>query len=194
VCAVVQRIAAIGHVRVLRVHTRVPVAAPERITQPLVAAIKSARLATYVVLHANHADELTAPVREAIARFVDAGVPVLSQSVLLRGVNDDVDALSALMRGLVEARVKPYYLHHADLASGTGHFRTLIAEGQTLMRALRGRLSGLCQPSYVLDIPGGYGKTPIGPCYLQTDRGGTYRIEDFNGCMHVYPPASSTAD
>jgi lysine 2,3-aminomutase len=185
--SVVRRLAAIGHVKVLRVHTRVPVAAPERIDETLVAAIKSPRLATYLVIHANHPRELTSAVCAAIARFVDAGIPVLSQSVLLRGVNDDAETLAALLRGLVEARVKPYYVHHADLAPGTAHLRTTIAEGQALMRSLRGRLSGLCQPSYVLDIPGGFGKSPIGPCYLHGE-GGSYRIEDFTGCTHSYPP------
>ena len=183
----VRRIAGIGHVKVLRVHTRVPVAAPERITAALVAALRSPRLATYVVVHANHPRELTAAVRAACARFVDAGIPVLSQSVLLRGVNDDAETLGALMRAFVEARIKPYYLHHADLAPGTAHLRTTLAEGQALMRALHGRLSGLCQPAYVLDIPGGFGKSPVGPCYLHA-HGDRYRVEDFNGNAHVYPP------
>lgn len=184
---VVRRLAAIGHVKILRLHTRVPVAAPERITKAVVAAVKASELATYVVVHANHPRELTAEVRGAIACFVDAGIPVLSQSVLLAGVNDDAETLAALMRALVEARVKPYYLHHADLAPGTAQFRTSIAVGQALMRRLRGRLSGLCQPSYVLDIPGGHGKSPIGPCYLQAD-GEAHSIEDFNGHSHRYPP------
>jgi lysine 2,3-aminomutase len=139
-------------------------------------------------VHANHPRELTAAARAACARFVDAGIPLLSQSVLLRGVNDDAETLGALMRGFVEARIKPYYLHHADLAPGTAHLRTDIAEGQALMRALHGRLSGLCQPAYVLDIPGGFGKSPVGPCYLQEDDAGAYRVEDFNGRTHGYPP------
>jgi lysine 2,3-aminomutase len=119
--------------------------------------------------------------------LIDAGIPMLSQTVLLRGVNDNVDTLSALTRALVECRIKPYYLHHADLAPGTAHFRTTIADGQALMRAMHGRLSGLCQPSYVLDIPGGFGKSPIGPNYLAADGS---MVEDFNGRMHVYPPPS----
>ena len=184
---VVRRIAAIGHVKVLRVHTRVPIAAPEGITATMVGALRAPGLATYVVVHANHPRELTAAARTACARFIDAGIPVLSQSVLLRGVNDDAETLAALMRAFVEARVKPYYLHHADLAPGTAHLRTTLAEGQALMRALHGRLSGLCQPAYVLDIPGGFGKSPVGPCYLRADGDG-YRIEDFNGCEHTYPP------
>jgi lysine 2,3-aminomutase len=144
-----------------------------------------------VVLHANHARELTAAARAACARLVDAGIPMLSQSVLLRGVNDDAATLEALLRLLVECRIKPYYLHHADLAPGTAHWRTSIAQGQELLRALHGRLSGLCQPSYVLDIPGGHGKAPIGPSYLSRvgDNGtACYEVEDFNGRRHAYPP------
>jgi lysine 2,3-aminomutase len=188
--AVVRRLAAIEHVKILRIHTRLPVAAPERITPALVAAIQAPELTTYVVVHANHPRELTAEVRAACARFVDAGIPMLSQSVLLAGVNDDAETLAALLRGLVEARVKPYYLHHADLAPGTAHLRTTIGQGQALMRALRGRLSGICQPDYVLDIPGGHGKSPIGPCYLQVDGSAGHRVEDFNGRTHAYPPAA----
>jgi lysine 2,3-aminomutase len=180
------RLAAIDHVKVVRVHTRIPVAEPSRITPELVATLKSAGKAVYVVLHANHPRELTPQAREACAMLVDAGIPMLSQSVLLKGVNDDAATLGALMRALVECRIKPYYLHHADLAPGTSHFRTTIDEGQSLMRALRGRFSGLCQPEYVLDIPGGHGKSPIGPGYLSQDNGHT-RIEDFNGRRHDYP-------
>lgn len=161
---------AIGHVKIVRWHTRVPVVAPERITADFVDALKASQKTVYVALHANHAREITAAARAAIARLVDAGVPVVSQTVLLRGVNDDVETMAALMRAFVEARVTPYYLHHGDLAPGTSHFRTTIAEGQALMRALRGRLSGLAMPTYVLDIPGGYGKVPIGPDYLGDDR------------------------
>ncbi len=162
----------IAHVKVIRVHTRVPIADPARITPELVRALKAPGKATYVVLHANHARELTDAAREACARLVDAGIPMLSQSVLLTGVNDDPQALGALMRALVECRIKPYYLHHGDLASGTSHLRTSIERGQDLMRALRGRVSGLCQPTYVLDIPGGHGKSPIGPNYLVARRRG----------------------
>jgi lysine 2,3-aminomutase len=140
------RLAAIPHVKVLRVHTRVPVVAPERIDAALIRALRTGK-ATFVVLHVNHPRELTKDARVACARFVDAGIPMLSQSVLLRGVNDDADTLGALMRTLVECRIKPYYLHQADLAPGTAHLRTTIAEGQALMRGLRGRYSGLCQPA-----------------------------------------------
>ncbi len=185
---VMTRLAAIDHVKVVRVHTRVPVAEPSRITPALVKALKIKGKATYVVLHANHARELTDAAREACDRFIDAGIPMLSQSVLLKGVNDDPQTLGALLRTLVECRIKPYYLHHGDLAPGTSHLRTSIAQGQTLMRELRGRYSGLCQPEYVLDIPGGHGKSPIGPNYLARDAAGGWHVEDFNGASHCYPP------
>jgi lysine 2,3-aminomutase len=113
----------------------------------------------------------------------------LSQTVLLKGVNDDPVTMAQLLRTLVRARVKPYYLHHGDLAKGTAHFRTTIDDGQRLMRALRGHVSGVCQPTYVLDIPGGYGKVPIGPTYLSpaVDRPGLV-VEDFRGGRHLHPP------
>jgi lysine 2,3-aminomutase len=182
------RLTAIDHVKVVRLHTRIPVVAPEHVTPGLLRALRTGK-ATYMVLHANHPRELTEEARAACARVVDAGIPMLSQSVLLRGVNDDVETLGALMRALVECRIKPYYLHHADLAPGTAHLRTSIVEGQVLMRALRGRYSGLCQPQYVLDIPGGHGKSPIGPTYLSADGS---QLTDFKGARHVYPPRNSS--
>jgi lysine 2,3-aminomutase len=184
---VTARLAAIDHVKVIRLHTRMPVAAPDRITPALVRAVRTDK-ATFMVLHANHPRELSVTARAACARVIDGGIPMLSQSVLLRGINDDVATLGALMRALVECRIKPYYLHHADLAPGTGHFRTSIAEGQSVMRALHGRYSGLCQPQYVLDIPGGHGKSPIGPVYLSPD---ATEITDFKGARHVYCPSRS---
>jgi lysine 2,3-aminomutase len=182
---IVARLAAIDHVKIIRVHTRVPIVAPERSSPALVRALRAPNKATFVVVHVNHPRELTAKARAACAALIDAGIPMLSQSVLLRGVNDNVQTLGALMRALVECRIKPYYLHHADLAPGTAHLRTSIAEGQALMRAMRGRYSGLCQPAYVLDIPGGHGKSPIGPGYLHDDGG---VVEDFSGRRHCYPP------
>jgi lysine 2,3-aminomutase len=191
--AVMRALGKMEHIKIVRIHTRVPVADPARVTAELVRAMKVKGKAVYVVIHANHARELTKNVRAACARIVDAGIPMLSQSVLLRGVNDEAKALGDLMRALVECRIKPYYLHHGDLAPGTAHLRTGIAEGQTLMRGLRGRMSGLCQPSYVLDIPGGHGKSPAGPNYLEeagegVDGASRYQVEDFNGGRHIYPP------
>ncbi|MFL5173348.1 MAG: lysine-2,3-aminomutase-like protein [Microvirga sp.] len=185
--ALVRRLGAIAHVKVIRFHTRVPLVDPARITPALVRALKAKGKATYVALHANHAREFTPAARTAIARLADCGLPLLGQTVLLRGVNDDAEALAALMRSFVENRVKPYYLHHGDLAPGTAHLRTTIAAGQALMRGLRGRLSGLCQPEYVLDVPGGHGKAPIGPGYVRQAASGC-EIEDYRGGRHIYPP------
>ena len=183
-------LAAIEHVKVLRVHTRLPVAAPARVDAALIAALQRSAKTVYIAVHANHPRELTAAARAACARLADAGCVLVSQSVLLRGVNDDPETLTALMRGFVEARIKPYYLHHPDLAPGTSHFRLSIAEGQALVAALRGRVSGLCQPHYVLDIPGGHGKSPIGPSYLARD---LTRVRDYTGVDHDYPPLPTVA-
>ncbi|HRK24568.1 MAG TPA: lysine-2,3-aminomutase-like protein [Beijerinckiaceae bacterium] len=161
IAEITKRIAAISHVRVLRWHSRVPVVRPGAITQALVRALRHTRLAVYVAVHANHAREFTPAAEAALARLADGGVALLSQSVLLRGVNDNVAALSALMRAFVRNRVRPYYLHHGDLAPGTAHFRVPLDEGLALVAALRGELSGLCQPSYVIDLPGGFGKVPV---------------------------------
>ncbi len=186
VAEVTAALGAIPHVKVLRWHTRVPAVAPERVTAELAASLRSQKQAVFVALHANHPREMTAAARTACARLVDSGIAMVSQTVLLHGINDDADTLEALMRAFVEARVKPYYLHHGDLAPGTAHLRTTIAEGQALMRALRERLSGLALPLYVLDIPGAHGKVPIGPSYLSKDPNAGYLVKDAHGAPHAY--------
>ena len=182
----------IPHVAVVRVHSRVPIVDAGRVTDELVQALKPGRVGVWMGVHCNHARELTRASRTALKRLADAGLPLMSQTVLLKGVNDDVETLEQLMRALVTARVKPYYLHHPDLVRGTGHFRVSIEEGQALMKALRGRLSGLAQPTYVLDVPGGHGKVPVGPAYLGDDPDAlgpdALRIEDAFGGQHRYPP------
>jgi lysine 2,3-aminomutase len=172
----------IPHVRVMRWHTRVPLVDPTRVVGALIEAIKSFGGAVYVAVHANHPREFTPAGRSALARLADAGIVLLSQTVLLKGVNDDPRVLEELMRSFVANRVTPYYLHHADLAPGTAHFRTSIAEGQAIVRALRGRLSGIAQPTYVIDLPGGHGKVPVGPSYMSDDG-----IADPAGVFHSYP-------
>jgi len=185
---IVRALDAIPHLGVIRFHSRVPIVDPGRITRGLVAAL-AAEKAVYVAIHANHPRELTAAARAACLRLARAGLPLLGQSVLLRGVNDDAATLTALFRGLVAMRVKPYYLHHPDLARGTARFRLDLAQGQALMRALRGRVSGLCQPTYVLDLPVGGGKVPVGPCYaVPGGAGDRWLIEDPAGRNHPYPP------
>jgi len=189
---IVRALDEIEHVQVIRFHTRVPVVDPARVDARLVAALGSEK-ALYVAIHANHPRELTPEFRAACRRLAKAGIPLLAQSVLLKGVNDDAAVLETLFRGLVAARVKPYYLHHPDLARGTGHFRVTLREGQALMRRLRGRVSGLCQPSYVLDLPGGFGKVPVGPCYAEPRaRSRGWIVEDFWGGWHRYPPVSGS--
>jgi lysine 2,3-aminomutase len=179
------RLNAIEHVKIVRFHTRVPAVDPEAVTDALVAALKRSTKTVYVALHANHVRELTPAARAACARIIEAGIPMLSQTVLLRGVNDDPAVLADLMRALVETRIRPYYLHHGDHAPGTAHLRTTLAEGQQIMKALRGTVSGLAQPTYVLDIPGGHGKVPVGPNYVAEGA-----VEDPNGAVRPYPPTA----
>lgn len=186
IAALMARLEAIPHLDLVRFHTRVPVVAPERIDAPMLSALRPERLAVWVVIHTNHASELTEAARAALARLADAGVPLLSQTVLLRGVNADPQVLEDLFRALIRNRVKPYYLHHCDMARGAGHFRTSIAEGLAIMAALRGRLSGTCLPSYVLDLPGGHGKVPLGPDYLTGAGPGRWQIRDWRGQLHEY--------
>jgi lysine 2,3-aminomutase len=184
--AIVEALGGIAHVETIRVHSRVPVADPDRVTPELIAALKS-ETPVWVVVHCNHPRELSNQARAAVRRLVDNGIPMLAQTVLLKGVNDDPATLEALMRALIRNRIKPYYLHHGDLARGTGHFRTSLAAGQALMRALRGRLSGIAQPTYVLDIPGGHGKVPVGVAYLAAGASrGTWTVEDWQGRHHIY--------
>ena len=185
---IVRALDAMPHLGVIRFHTRVPIVAPARVGPALVKAL-AAEKAVYVAIHANHPRELTPKARAACLRLARAGIPLLGQSVLLKGVNDDARVLEALFRGLVAMRVKPYYLHHPDLARGTARFRPTLAEGQALMRGLRGRVSGLCQPTYVLDLPGGHGKVPVGPCYATPqNQGGAWSIDDPGGVAHRYTP------
>jgi lysine 2,3-aminomutase len=182
---IMEALGRIDHVKVVRLHSRVPVVEPERVDEAMVSALWAAGKTVYLALHANHPRELSGAARAACARLVDAGIAMVSQTVLLKGVNADPETHAALMRAFVEARIKPYYLHHPDLAPGTSHFRLSIAEGQALVAALRGRISGLCQPTYVLDIPGGYGKAPIAAAAIETAEDG-HVVTDFRGDRHDY--------
>ena len=181
-----ERLGAVPHVKVVRFHSRVPVVDPARIDADLVEALLSSGKACYVAVHANHPREFTGTAKAAIGRLAEKGIVLLSQSVLLKGINDDVDVLASLMRCFVENRVRPYYLHHPDLAPGTAHFRLSIAEGRRLTEALKGRLSGLCQPTYVLDIPGGFGKIDLAGSSADQQADGSWRVRDFNGGVHRY--------
>lgn len=185
--AIIDNLCAIPHVQVVRIHTRVPVADPQRMTDELCAALNRDK-AVYVAIHINHAQEITDDVRRALKSLHAAGCVLLSQSVLLKGVNDNAAALENLFRQLTALRVKPYYLHHPDLAPGTSHFRGSIKRGQQIMKELLGRLSGIAQPTYMLDIPGGFGKVPLTPQYLNEIDDSLYTAEDYQSCTHHYPP------
>lgn len=183
-----QALDTIPHVKIVRWHTRVPVVAPHRVTDPFVQALSETSKTVIVGLHANHPRELTPQARAAIARLADAGIPLLSQTVLLRSVNDDPATLEALMRSFVEARVMPYYLHHGDLAPGTGHFRLPVARGIALVRDLHRRLSGIARPDYVLDLPGAFGKVSLLSADVRLTADGC-EIRDANGGLHIYRDA-----
>jgi lysine 2,3-aminomutase len=173
---------AIPHVATLRIHTRVPIADPDRISDSLLA-VMVRRTPLWIAIHANHPRELTDAARAACLALTRTGAILLGQTVLLRGVNADATILEALFRAMVAARIKPYYLHHPDLAPGTARFRLSIAEGQSIVRTLRGRLSGVAHPTYVLDIPGGAGKAPVDPTWLEKNG-----VRDPAGRFHAYPP------
>ena len=176
----------IEHVKIIRFHSRVPVTDPDRIDDALLDAVKTSGKTVYVALHANHPRELTEEAKGAIDRLIASGVVMVSQSVMLKGVNDDADVLAQLMRRFVEFRVKPYYLHHPDLAPGTSHFRLSIAEGRRIVSELRSKVSGLCMPHYILDIPGGHGKVSLAESPVSDLGEGCYSIEDRLGRLHNY--------
>ncbi len=173
--AIIAALSSIPHIQTLRIHSRVPVAEPGRLSEALADALDT-DTPLWLVVHANHALEFSADAHAALTRIRRRGIPLLGQSVLLRGVNDSAEALEALFRAMLAARVKPYYLHQLDAAPGTARFHVPIAEGRRLLASLRGRVTGLAWPTYVLDIPGGHGKVPIGPDYLEAD--GTVRGPD----------------
>lgn len=181
-----ERLQRIPHVKLVRWHTRVPVVAPERVTPEMVRALKIPGKAVSIAIHANHASEFTPAAETAIARLADAGLVLLGQTVLLKGVNAETETLAALFRTMAANRIRPLYLHHPDLAPGTSHFRLGITEGQTIYGALRGQLSGPAIPAYVLDLPGGHGKVTIGPDHLRQGPNGL-EIRDSAGTWRPYP-------
>jgi lysine 2,3-aminomutase len=185
---VMEHLNAIPHLDIIRWHTRVPVVAPERLTEDFIAAVSQSDKTVVVAIHCNHADELSAAAEPRLKALRRAGVVLLSQTVLLKGINDNLRALEALMRAFLKLGILPYYLHHGDLAKGTSHFRTTLLEGLELVEALRGRLSGLAQPTYVLDLPGGAGKVPVTRELIA--EGGT---RNWLGEWNAYPPEGDSA-
>ncbi len=176
---IVSTLAAMPHIQTIRIHSRVPVADPDRLTDALASAM-DAEPSVWLAVHANHAREFTPAAGAALRRVQKLGIPVLGQSVLLRGVNDTLAALEALFRAMIAHRVKPYYLHQLDSAPGTARFYVPVEEGRMLLEQLRGRVTGLAWPTYVLDIPGGYGKVPVGPDYYRADGA----VRDIGGRVH----------
>lgn len=177
---IITALSAMPHVTTIRLHTRVPVAAPERVTDALLDVLETDK-ALWMAVHINHAREMSEAARACLKRLVRRGVPLLGQSVLLRGVNDSEQALEDLFRSMVEVRMRSYYLHQLDPAPGTARFHVPVAEGQRLLAGLRGRVTGLAWPTYVLDIPGGYGKVPLGPEYVD----GALQVRDPEGRPHT---------
>ncbi len=192
IARLLRRIRDIEHVDYVRLATRAPVTLPQRITDELCGAIRESHERTWVMTHFNHPRELTEDARVACARLADAGLPVMNQTVLLRGVNDETDTLEALFRRLVRSRVRPYYLLQMDPVGGTGHLRTPLHRGVELMAALQGRLSGIALPKLIVDTPGGLGKVPIGPNYIVSAKDGVTVLKTFRGeFVEYYDPTEN---
>lgn len=188
--AIFERLAQIPHIGNVRLATRAPVTIPQRVTDELCEALERAHPSIWVMTHFNHPKEITEASREACARLVDHGFPVMNQTVLLRGVNDDPAVLEQLFRGLVRMRVRPYYLLQADPVRGTGHLRTPLQRGMEILARLQGRLSGIALPKLVVDTPGGRGKVVVGPDVIVDKSGGRTTLRTFRGELVDYldPP------
>jgi lysine 2,3-aminomutase len=184
------RLREFAHVDYVRLATRAPVTLPQRITEELCRALRRGHDCIWVMTHFNHPKELTTEAQQACARLADAGLPVMNQSVLLRGINDDAETLERLFRGLVRARVRPYYLLQMDPVRGTAHLRTPLRRGVELMKALQGRVSGIALPRLIVDTPGGLGKVPVGPNYIVSQGEGVTVLQTFRGHLVEYhdPP------
>lgn len=180
----------IEHIKIVRIHSRAVMVNPAMFDDDLIDILRICK-PLYLVIHCNHPDEIDELVASKLSLLSDNGIVLLDQTALLKGINDSSEVLEQLFRRLAENRVKPYYLHHCDLVPGTSHFRTSIKEGQELLKGIRGRVSGICWPTYVLDIPKGFGKVPLGPIYYYKDECGNTIIEDYKGNMHSYPDSDN---
>lgn len=183
---VLELVKSVPHIDLLRVGTRAPVVLPSRITPSLCRTLREFA-PLWVMTHFNHPRELTPQAKAACERLVDHGIPVMNQTVLLRGVNDSVATLDALFRGLVRVRVRPYYLLQSDVMRGTGHLRTPLQVGIDLMAQLQGRLSGIALPKFIVDTPGGLGKVPISPDVIVRKEQGKTWLRTFRGELVAYP-------
>lgn len=176
----------IPHVEILRIGTKVPAVLPFRITHELARMLKAFH-PLYMNIHFTHPDELTPETKEACRRLADAGIPLGSQTVLLKGINDSVEVMAGLFKGLLQIRVKPYYLFQCDLAPGTSHLRTPVDKGLEIIKGLRGFTSGLAIPHYVIDAPNGGGKIPLLPEYLVAKNSDNYVLKNFQDKIYIYP-------
>ncbi len=183
---ILRQIKEIPTIDLTRVHTRMLSFAPQRITDNLVAVFKKFQ-PTYLVTHFNHPNELSLETEQAITLLVDSGIPVLNQTVLLKGINDQAEILAKLFRRLVLMRARPYYLHQCDIAPGTTQFRVPLKRAQEIVKSLRGHISGLCQPTFVIDIPGGFGKVPMYPSPSVSETDELITLEGFAGEQAAYP-------
>lgn len=177
---ILDRVSGISHVEIIRIHSRVPCTLPARITKNLLRVLKKYK-PLYINTHFNHPDEITPEASKACNTLADAGLPLGCQTVLLKGVNDTPEIILELMKRLLTIRVKPYYLHHPDPVSGAGHFRPPLKTGLQIMRALRGHLSGMCVPQYMIDLPGGKGKLPLLPDYIKHVSTDKISVENYCG-------------
>ncbi len=183
--AILSRLKKIPHVEIVRINTRIPVTFPERITGELCRMMKRFH-PLYVNTHFNHPAEITEESREACAKLADAGIPLGNQTVLLQGVNDDLIVMKQLMQKLLTIRVRPYYIHQMDLVKGTGHFHTPVEQGLKIMAGLRGHTSGMANPYYVIDLPGGKGKVPLLPDDVKKKDGKLF-LRNYLGEVVEYP-------
>ncbi len=183
---ILERLHRIDHVSVIRIHTRVPGVLPARITSALIDVLRRFQ-PVYVNIQFNHPDEITAAAQNACAMLADAGIALGSQTVLLKGVNDDPAVMIELMRSLLAARVRPYYLHHPDPVKATAHFRVPVEKGLAILKALRGHISGMGVPHYVIDLPEGGGKVPLLPDYVRNTDKTSLTVENFEGKSYIYP-------
>ncbi len=180
------RLRSIPHVEIIRIGTKVPVVLPQRITRPLVSMMKKYH-PLYLSIHFTHADEITPEVKEACDRLSLAGIPLGSQTVLLKGINDDIQVMKNLMHALLKIRVRPYYLYQCDPVVGSGHFRTTIEKGLEIIKGLRGHTSGYAVPTFVVDAPGGGGKIPLLPDYFLGHENGYALLKNYEDKIFRYP-------
>jgi len=183
--SIIQRLRAIPHVEIIRIGSRTPVVCPQRITDKLVDMLKQYH-PIWLNTHFNHPDEITPEAAEACAKLANAGIPLGNQSVLLRGVNDCVNIMKRLVHMLVKMRVRPYYIYQCDLSMGLEHFRTPVSKGIEIIEGLRGHTSGYAVPTFVVDAPGGGGKTPVMPTYVVSQSPGKVVLRNFEGVITTY--------